>query len=161
RKGTCTLSSQWPPQASRSGLRLAAGNRSAPSLPAVRRRYDVWPSNPLVQQFRDGGGYGGVELSPGIIRTLLEGQPDDLLRRGWESLSARGPLPLLVDLYETLIAAARRMAEVLALEDVIALEQRTALADMGQYVAHRQVLQIATRLGGGAPPHKGHTAGRT
>lgn len=108
----------------------------------------------VVKQFRDRAGYGGVELSPGIIRTLLEGQPDDLLRRGWESLSAHGPMPLLVDLYETLIAAARRMAEVLALEDVIALEQRTALADMGQYVAHRQVLQTANRLEAGLPRHK-------
>jgi hypothetical protein len=46
------------------------------------------------------------------------------------------------------------MAEVLAVEDVIALEQRTALADMGQYVAHRQVLQIANRLEVGLPRHK-------
>lgn len=108
----------------------------------------------VVRQFRDRAGYGGVELSPGIIRTLLEAQPDDLLRRGWESLSADGPMPLLVDLYEGLIAAARRMAEVLGLEDVIALEQRTALADMGQYVAHRQVLQVAARLEAGLPRHK-------
>jgi len=108
----------------------------------------------VVKQFRDRAGFGGVELSPGIIRTLLEAQPDDLLRRGWESLTAEGPMPLLVDLYEGLIAAARRMAEVLGLEDVIALEQRTALADMGQYVAHRQVLQVAGRLEAGLPRHK-------
>jgi vWA domain found in the FtsH ternary systems/N-terminal helical region fused to the FtsH ternary system vWA domain len=108
----------------------------------------------LIKQFRDRAVYGGVELSPGIIRTLLEGQPDELLRRGWESLSTQGPQPLLIELYEFLIAAARRTAEVLALEDVIALEQRTALADMGQYVAHRQVLQIANRLEAGLPRHK-------
>jgi vWA domain found in the FtsH ternary systems/N-terminal helical region fused to the FtsH ternary system vWA domain len=108
----------------------------------------------VIKQFRDRGNYGGVELSPGIIRTMLEGQPDDLLRRGWEMLSTHGPLPLLIELYEALIAAARRTAEVLALEDVIALEQRTALADMGQYVAHRQVLQIANRLEAGLPRHK-------
>src|SRR4051794_2490826 len=108
----------------------------------------------VVKQFRDRAGYGGVELSSGILRTLLEAQPDDLLRRGWESLAADGPLPLLIDLYESLIAAARRMAEVLGLEDVVALEQRTALADMGQYVAHRQVLQVANRLESGLPRHK-------
>jgi hypothetical protein len=108
----------------------------------------------VVKQFRDRAGFGGVELSPGIIRSLLEAQPDDLLRRGWESLSADGPQPLLIDLYEALIAAARRMAEVLGLEDVIALEQRTALADMGQYVAHRQVLQVASRLEAGLPRQK-------
>jgi hypothetical protein len=108
----------------------------------------------VVKQFRDRAGYGGVELSPGIIRSLLEVQPDDLLRRGWESLSSDGPMPLLIDLYDGLIAAARRMAEVLGLEDVIALEQRTALADMGQYVAHRQVLQVAGRHEAGLPRHK-------
>lgn len=108
----------------------------------------------LIKQFRDRAGFGGVEVSPGVIRSLLETSPDDLLRRGWESLAAHGPTPLLIELYEQLIAAARRMAEVLGLEDVIALEQRTALADMGQYVAHRQVLQIANRLEGGLPRHK-------
>jgi hypothetical protein len=108
----------------------------------------------LIRQFRDRANIGGVELSPGIIRSLMEMQPDELLRRGWESLTNTGPQPLLVELYESLIAAARRMAEVLALEDVIALEQRTALADMGQYVAHRQVLQTANRLEAGLPRHK-------
>jgi hypothetical protein len=108
----------------------------------------------VVKQLRDRAGYGGVELSPGIIRTLIDAQPDELLRRGWESITADGPMPLLIDLYETLIAAARRMAEVLGLEDVVALEQRTALADMGQYVAHRQVLQIAGHLEAGLPRHK-------
>jgi hypothetical protein len=108
----------------------------------------------LIRQFRDRAALGGVEMSPGIIRSLIEGQSDELMRRGWESLSTVGPEPLLIELYEALIAGARRMAEVLALEDVIALEQRTALADMGQYVAHRQVLQIANRLDAGLPRQK-------
>jgi hypothetical protein len=108
----------------------------------------------LIRQFRDRAGLGGVELSPGVIRGLLEAQPEELLRRGWDSLSTHGPDPLVIELYESLIASARRMAEVLALEDVIALEQRTALADMGQYVAHRQLLQIASRLEAGLPRHK-------
>jgi hypothetical protein len=108
----------------------------------------------LIRQFRDRANLGGVEMSPGIIRSLLEAQPDELLRRGWETLSTHGPQPPLVELYEAIIASARRMAELLALEDVIALEQRTALADMGQYVAHRQVLQIANRLEAALPRHK-------
>jgi hypothetical protein len=108
----------------------------------------------VVRQFRDRGNYGGVELSPGVIRSLAESAPDDLLRRGWESLAADGPMPRLIALYEALIAATRGMAEVLAKEDVEALEQRTALADMGEYVAHRQVLQTAHRLEAGLPRHK-------
>src|SRR5258708_31322528 len=31
----------------------------------------------LVKIFRERAGFGGVELSPGIIRTLLESQPDE------------------------------------------------------------------------------------
>ena len=45
-----------------------------------------------------------------------------------------------------LVGGARRMAEVLGPEDVIALEQRTAIADMGQYVAHRQILTATARI---------------
>lgn len=108
----------------------------------------------VIKQLRERAGFGGVEMSPGIIRTLSESQPDDLLRRGWDDLNQRGPMPLLVESYEALIAAARRMAEVLAVEDVIALEQRTALADMGQYVAHRQVLQLVNRFETALPRHK-------
>lgn len=108
----------------------------------------------LIKQFRDRASYGGVEMSPGIIRNLKELAPEEIMRRGWESLNQHGLSPLLLEMYESLIAAARRMSEVLALEDVIALEQRTALADMGQYVAHRQVVQIASRLEQGLPKHK-------
>jgi hypothetical protein len=46
------------------------------------------------------------------------------------------------------------MADVLAEEDVKALEQKTALQSMGEYVAHRQVLQMAARLEEGLPKHK-------
>jgi hypothetical protein len=108
----------------------------------------------LVRQFRERASLGGIEMSPGIIRSLFESQPEELLRRAWESFADHGPSPLIVELYESLIAAARGMAEILALEDVIALEHRTALADMGQYVAHRQVLQTASRFDERLPRHK-------
>ena len=44
----------------------------------------------VVRQFRDRAHFGGVELSPGVIRSLAELAPDDPLRRGWESI-ADGP----------------------------------------------------------------------
>jgi hypothetical protein len=110
----------------------------------------------LVKQFRERGEIGGVELSPAVIRGLLDvkEKPEDLLRQGWESLHQHGPLPYLVELYEQLISAARRLPEVLALEDVLALEQQTALLSMGEYVAHRQVLQMAARLEESLPKNK-------
>src|SRR5439155_21780397 len=77
----------------------------------------------------------------------------EVLARGWDSLS-RGVLPVLVELYEGLIAATRRLAEVLGQEDVFELEHGTALAELGQRVALRQVLQMAARLDVGLPKHK-------
>jgi len=100
----------------------------------------------VVRKIRERGHLGGVELSPAIVRGLLAQPPDQVLTAGYESLAADGPMPLLVDHYEWLVSAARRMAEVLGPEDVIALEQRTALADMGQYVAHRQILQLTAQF---------------
>ena len=110
----------------------------------------------LIKQFRERGSINGVELSPAVIRGLLDAKerPDDLLRQGWESLQQYGPLPCLVELYDQLIAAGRRLPEALALEDVLALEQQTALLSMGEYVAHRQVLLMAARLEESLPRHK-------
>lgn len=100
----------------------------------------------VIRQVREHGQIGGVELSPAVIRGMMSAGGDELLAKGYESLIAEGPMPLLVNQYKTLVSAARKMAEVLVPEDVIALEQRTALADMGQYVAHRQILQLTARL---------------
>lgn len=100
----------------------------------------------VVKQVRDRAKLGGVELPPAVLRGMLAAAGDDLLAEGYELLTRDGPLPLLVAQYESLVSAARRLAEVLGPEDVIAIEQRTALADMGQYVAHRQILQTTARL---------------
>ncbi len=109
----------------------------------------------VVRQIRERGDFGGVELSPGIIRGLLTGaKPEENLRLGWESLNQTGPMPLLIELYDQIVVGARRMAEFLAMEDIIALEHQTALLSMGEYVAHRQVLQMAARLEGELPRHK-------
>src|SRR5438270_5217349 len=100
----------------------------------------------VVNQIRERAGFGGVLLPPAVIRGLLTSNPDDVLASSWDALMRDGPTELLVRFYEDLVSAGRRMAEVLGPEDVIALEQRTALADMGQYVAHRQVLQTTARI---------------
>ena len=100
----------------------------------------------VLRQVRDRAGLGGVELPPAVVRGLI-GQPgDELLAEGYESLTRDGPMPLLVGQYEQLVSGFRRLAEVLGPEDMIALEQRTALADMGQYVAHRQILTVSARI---------------
>jgi hypothetical protein len=109
----------------------------------------------IIKQVRERGQLGGAEFSPGIIRGLLtDAKPEENLRLGWDMLVQEGPLPLLLDLYGQAIAACRRMAEALALEDVIALEQKTALLSMSEYVAHRQLLQMSARLEECLPRHK-------
>ena len=100
----------------------------------------------VIKQIRERGKIGGIELSPAVIRGLLNISGDEVLNQGYELLARDGPMPLLVKQYELLMSAARRMAELLGPEDVIALEQRTALADMGQYVAHRQILQTTAKF---------------
>jgi hypothetical protein len=100
----------------------------------------------VVNQFRERAGFGGVHLSPAVIKGLLQDPADKVLARGWETLQRDGLMPLLPDLYEGLVAAARRTAEVLGPEDLFELEHGTALADLGQRVALRQVLQTAARL---------------
>ncbi len=105
----------------------------------------------VVNQFRERAGFGGVHLSPAVVKALLHDPPDRVLSEGWESLSRDGLLPLLPALYEDLIAAARRGAEMLGPEDLFELEHGTALAELGQRVALRQVLHVAARLEAALP----------
>lgn len=100
----------------------------------------------VVKQFRERGGLGGTELSPAVLRAMLTANPHDLLNEGYESFTRDGPHPALIAQYEELISAVRRMAELLGPEDVIALEQRTAIADMSQFVAHRQILTLTAKI---------------
>jgi hypothetical protein len=108
----------------------------------------------FVDRFRERAGFTGVEFSPGVIKTALETTPEEILSQGWESLQEHGSQLLLSDLYESLIAASRRMAEVLGQEDIFELERGTALAEMGERVALRQVLQAATKFEATLPRHR-------
>lgn len=108
--------------------------------------------NYVIKKIRERGKIGGVELSPKVMSRLLEISGEEVLKLGYDSLLQNGPQPRLVRQYEALVRAARRLAEVLGPEDVIALEHRTALADVGQYVAHRQILQQTAKLEEQLPP---------
>ncbi len=100
----------------------------------------------LINQISERLGVGGVDLSPAVIRGLLTMNPAELLKEGYESLENDGPMPLLVEQYEAWVKASRRFGELLGAEDAVAIEQRTALADLTQYVAHRQILQQTALL---------------
>jgi hypothetical protein len=153
----------WPPQLARTYDDHVLGKlyadwtfeRAGDALKRIEAAKQPLGLAYMVRQIRERAGLGGVELSPGVIRGLLtNAKPEENLRRGWELLNQQGPLPLLVELYEQIVGAARRTAEFLALEDIIALEQQSALLTMGEYVAHRQVLQMAARFEEGLPRHQ-------
>jgi hypothetical protein len=111
----------------------------------------------LIEQFREYAGVGGVLLSPGIIKSLLEADPQETLTRGWRSLDRDGPQPLLIELYESLVWAVRLIAEILRPEDVFELEHGTALQELGERVALRQVLQAAAHLEAALPARRPRT----
>ena len=85
----------------------------------------------FLERFRERAHFPGVEMGPAVIKTVLDLAPDDALREGWEAFREDGPHPLLPELYEALIGAARRTAEVLGPEDIFHLERRTALKKPG------------------------------
>jgi hypothetical protein len=109
----------------------------------------------FINQFRERAGFPGRDdISPGVLTSLLEAQPEELLSEGYESLRQDGLHPLLPELYEGLIAAARRTAEVLGPEDVFDLERKSALDEFGQRLAHRQVLKAAGTLEAALPRNR-------
>jgi hypothetical protein len=100
----------------------------------------------VLNQIRDRAGIGGVLLPPAVIRTLNNANPDDVLSSGWDALMRDGPSPLQIRQYEELAAIGRRITDILVKEDIDALEDRSALGDMGQYVALRQIRQTTARI---------------
>jgi vWA domain found in the FtsH ternary systems/N-terminal helical region fused to the FtsH ternary system vWA domain len=108
----------------------------------------------VMNQLRERAQFPGVELPPGVIKHAMESPPEEILDQGWESLRQEGVQPLLLDLYEGLIQAARRTAEALGPEDIFELEHRTALDDFGQRLALRQVLRAAAGLEAVLPRHR-------
>lgn len=100
----------------------------------------------VVNQFRDRAGLPGALLGPASVKALADSPAESVLNRAWDELSADGPLPLLPEMTAALIAAVRGTDDVLAAEDVFELEHGTALAELSQRVALRQVLHFADRF---------------
>jgi vWA domain found in the FtsH ternary systems/N-terminal helical region fused to the FtsH ternary system vWA domain len=108
----------------------------------------------LLSRFQERAGFHGVLFSPGVLKRLLEESPDDLSRQGWESFRQVGVHQLNEQLIKSLIAATRRMTDLLGSDDVAAVEAGDALADEGEQVARRQVRQAAIALEAALPRHR-------
>jgi vWA domain found in the FtsH ternary systems/N-terminal helical region fused to the FtsH ternary system vWA domain len=107
----------------------------------------------VLDQIRERSGIGGVLLNPAILKALIDTPPGEILASSAEAVND-GLQPLLVELYNELIASFRRMADILGPEDVFELEHGTALAELGQRVALRQTLQTAAMFEAGLSKHK-------
>jgi hypothetical protein len=99
-----------------------------------------------LQQMREHSPFEGVHLSPAVLKALLRDTPEQVLVAGTQSLERVGPWPHWTELYESLTAALRRAADLLGPEDVFELEHGTALEDLSQRLALRQVLQTVDLL---------------
>jgi hypothetical protein len=108
----------------------------------------------FFNQFRTRCHAPGVEFSPAVLAGVCEMRPEEVLRQGWASLERDGPLPLLVELYEGLVRAVRGSTEFVGPEDVFELEHGTALADLGERLARRQVLRALSRLEATLAPNR-------
>jgi hypothetical protein len=133
----------------------------------------------LFEQFREQARFDGVEISPGVVTAALDTPPEEFLNEGWEALRQEADEPLTslyaVDpedragrprrlsvplrelfeaLYRSLIESARRTAEVLDQADLTELENGTALDEVSQRLARRQVLRAAGTLEATLPRQK-------
>ncbi len=108
----------------------------------------------VVERLQKRADFGGVLLSPAVVKSLLDAPPEELLKAARERAERTGWPPLMVSLTEGLAAAFRRSAEALGSEDVFELEHRTALAELGQRVALRQTLQAVDRFERALPQHR-------
>ncbi len=100
----------------------------------------------LLNQFQERSEFPGVEMSPSIIKAALDTAPEELLAEGFESLRQEGADLLLTGLYEGLITATRRTAEILSRADLFELKHGYCLQPEGERLARRQVLHAAETL---------------
>jgi hypothetical protein len=107
----------------------------------------------VIEHLRQRTPFVGVHLSPAVLKSLLRDTPAQVLAAGAQSLE-RGPWPGWPELYESITAALRRAAELLGPEDLFELEHKTALEDLGQRLALRQVIQAAELLAKMLPAHR-------
>ena len=100
----------------------------------------------MAERFCTAADAGGVLLSPAIFKGLIE-SGKRCARVGPGNLHARAGLSQTLKQQVTrLIAGCRHIAEVLTAEDIFELEHGSAIADLGQRIATRQVIAMSRRM---------------
>jgi vWA domain found in the FtsH ternary systems/N-terminal helical region fused to the FtsH ternary system vWA domain len=105
----------------------------------------------LVERLLVQTGSGGAILNPAAIRSLQKLPPEEVLGESWRLLAGEGLTPEAVTQYDELIESVKNTGDLLAPADIFELERGTALAEFGQRLALRQVLQAAELLAEGSP----------
>ena len=104
-----------------------------------------------LNAMRNRAGFGGALISPGVIAGLQHLKPNEVLGQAQHELEQWGWSGELIEEFEDLTNAVRMTGDLLGPEDIFELESGTALADFGQRVALRQVLQAAAYMEAGLP----------
>ncbi|MBX7106355.1 MAG: hypothetical protein K1X57_19915 [Gemmataceae bacterium] len=120
--------------------------RAADALRRLNPRDSVRGLAYILERIRERTGLGGVGLGTGPIKTLLEAPPELVARQALATLSSGQGHPILAAQYQELHEQFRLAADLLGPEDIFELEQGTALAELGQRVAVRQVVRTAALL---------------
>jgi hypothetical protein len=108
----------------------------------------------LAQRLMFQTGFAGATLNPATIRSLARQPAEELLPAAWRTLAEQGLTAVAIEQYESLIEAVRGTGDLLTTADLFELERGTALAEFGQRLALRQVLQAADLLRAGIPRQK-------
>jgi hypothetical protein len=114
----------------------------------------------VVEQARARCDFDAAALGPALLKGLLRETGESLLRLAWQSLRERGLSLVLLELYESLIGSFRRAGSLLGPEDLFELEHGTALQELGQRVALRQVLTATEALLSELPRQPNRPLGR-
>ncbi|MCA9173659.1 MAG: hypothetical protein KDB14_04160 [Planctomycetales bacterium] len=115
-----------------------------------RNRAIAYLANTVRQRCR----FGGALLSSAVIKGLRELKGAEVLGQSQQVMEQAGWSEDLLEEWNDLIDAVRTTGDLLGPEDVFELESGTALAEFGQRVALRQVLQATALLEQGLPRQK-------
>ncbi|MBI1830492.1 MAG: hypothetical protein HYR84_03465 [Planctomycetes bacterium] len=114
----------------------------------------------VVNQMRQRLGFDGVVIAPSVLKSLRAANADDLLREARESIGEHGPMPLLLEMVQSLIREMRSAGSLLGQEDILELERKTAVSPFSQRLALRQVVAASARFQEALPRRPPRSLGR-
>lgn len=100
----------------------------------------------LIRQIGDRAGLPQIALGLGLLRELTKQSPDTLIREAWRDNQAGVLDDQVLRDHHAVVAAVREAGELVGPEDLFELERGTALAEFGQRVALRQLIQTREEL---------------